>query len=124
MSVKVHVDDVTSAMNTPGRPTISSTWVDAETRPEQAAVTVVAATSATSFAETTLTVTQLAQTLIPSATEVCWSCAGSKSCQQILKDFIKCYEYTGNTDPNGDDGRSETFQRCLCVNLEGDVYKK
>jgi hypothetical protein len=118
-------EHASSTIGVPDRPSPSSTSVDTETRHEQTAVTTVAASSGTEVAVKTLTVTELAQAASPPATDVCWNNTGSKSCQQILKDFSKCYDYTGNmTDPNGDDGRSETYQRCLCVNVEGDVYKK
>jgi hypothetical protein len=114
-------DDATSTIPLPDQPSSSSTSVNTEKRPERTVVTTVVVSSDTGIAETTLTVTQFAQATSPPATDICW---GSNSCQQIIKDFTKCYsQFTDMVNPNGGDGRSETFERCLCVTVNGDVYK-
>jgi hypothetical protein len=105
-------------------------------------VTAVAATSITDAEKTVIrTVSIAAQmntagtTLTPSPsaqpgssrypTDVCWGLTGSRSCFKVVTDFNHCYTVTGSMiDLNGDDGRSLTFQRCLCVDVAGAVYKK
>ncbi|KAI4675600.1 uncharacterized protein J4E88_007633 [Alternaria novae-zelandiae] len=50
----------------------------------------------------------------------CWA---TPYCDSILVDFAHCYNISGTLkSPNGDDGRSEVYQRCLC-NDRGTVYK-
>jgi hypothetical protein len=54
-------------------------------------------------------------------TVACWA---TPYCDSILVDFAFCYNLTGTLkNPNGDDGRSEVYQRCLC-NDRGTMYKK
>ncbi|KAI4652871.1 uncharacterized protein J4E78_007698 [Alternaria triticimaculans] len=66
---------------------------------------------------------QPSQPVLPASVPPTVACWATPYCDSILVDFAHCYNISGTLkSPNGDDGRSEVYQRCLC-NDRGTVYK-
>ena len=80
--------------------------------------------SSSNAASTQISSLQPSQSVLPASVPPTVACWATPYCDSILVDFAHCYNISGTLkSPNGDDGRSEVYQRCLC-NDRGTVYKE